>query len=121
MRHLAALGAILVLAVGAFAVGASARGPLEPSAGTPDILIGTVRSVDTQAGILEVLTGVGLAVRVERVRVYPTIWILVDGVVSRLGELRPGQIVRIEYRDTVEGKVAGTVETVPLEREGGTP
>ena len=86
-----------------------------------DTLIATVHSVDAEAGVLEVVTGVGLALRIERVRVYRQVPIVVQGTEVWLDALAPGQIVRIVYRETAEGKVAESVQVARRPANGGAP
>lgn len=113
----------LWLAMGAswMAADAHGRSSLTAPAAAPDTLIATVHSVDADAGVLEVVTGVGLALWIESVRVYPQVPIVVRGTEVRLETLSPGQIVRIVYRDTVEGKVAASVEAAARPSNGGAP
>ncbi len=104
----------LVLALAGVALCADARSALsiELSTPAPDELVGTVRAVDPDAGWVEVLTGVGHAIRLDRIRVYPSILVDIDGVMSWLDALEPGRIVRVVYRVTAEGKVAESVATL---------
>lgn len=95
---------------------------LEPAAAHPslavaDTLVGTVRGVYPESGVVDVITGTGHAIRVERIRVYETVLVDVDGVLSWLRELERGRIVRVVYRETVEGKVAESIATLRARRE----
>jgi hypothetical protein len=63
----------------------------------PDSVIGTVRNVDTATRTLEVMTGVGHAVRVMRIEVAPDCDIRMPGAEPGLESLRRGACVRIEY------------------------
>ena len=94
--------------------------PAPPEAPTPaDSLTATVRVVDTRARALEVITGVGLALRLERFKVDPASEITHEGKKAALRDLKRGQVVRIQYRTTPEGKVAQAIETVEIPDEGG--
>ena len=115
MRTLAPVLAIFLAAAApdaAFAV------PATPAA-MQDTLLGTVRAVDYDTQTVEVLTGVGLALRVERVLVQPDVPVSIEGREVPLADLRRGQIVRVVYRETVEGKVAASLEVVARPDAGG--
>ncbi|HSD27355.1 MAG TPA: hypothetical protein VLL75_08620 [Vicinamibacteria bacterium] len=92
----------------------------------PGTLTATLRSVDADARQVDVLTGVGHALRVVTVRVEPECVIRVDGAPAPLGALTPGRIVRIAYRQATAGDVSGaaaarvarTIETLPKPAPG---
>jgi len=66
---------------------------------------GTVRAVNARAGTLELITGVGMSLRVVRVKTAPT---------TRLAHLKPGDVVRAECRRTAAGLVADRVEKLEV-------
>jgi len=117
------IGGLAVLAWLAPGLGGAAQA--QP-AGAPDTLTATLRSVDADARQVEVLTGVGHALRVVTIRVEPECVIRVDGAPAPLGALEPGRIVRIAYRQAAAGdasgpaaaRVAGTIETLPKPASG---
>lgn len=84
-----------------------------------DTLVGTVRAVDYDTNTVEVLTGVGFAIRVEHVRVQPDVPVSIEGREVPLADLRRGQIVRVVYRETADGKVAASLEVVARPDAGG--
>lgn len=110
----------LLVVFGSLAEGTAAL-PAGPVPAVPDTLVGTVRAVDYETETVEVLTGVGMAVWVERVRVYPGVPVTIQGRPRPLTDLRRGQIVRVVYRVTVEGKVAASLEVLPRRDAGGAP
>ncbi len=66
---------------------------------------GTVRAVNARAGTLELITGVGMSLRVVRVKTART---------TRLADLKPGDVVRAECRRTAAGLVADRVEKLEV-------
>ena len=84
-----------------------------------DTLVGTVRVVNYDTNTVEVLTGVGFAIRVEHVRVEPDVPVSVEGREAPLADLRSGQIVRIVYTQTPDGKVAASLEVIARPDAGG--
>jgi len=81
-------------------------------------LTGTVRAVDTEAAAVEMITGVGLALRWMSVQVDPASKIEVAGAPAELGDLAPGDIVRVRYRKVDKRNVAESIERVPIEEAG---
>ena len=67
---------------------------------------GTVRAVNARAGTLELITGVGMSLRVVRVKTAPTTRLVAD--------LKPGDVVRAECRRTPAGLVADRVEKLEV-------
>ena len=78
---------------------------------------GTVRAVSTRTGTLELITGVGMSLRVVRMTMAPTTRLIAAGATPRLADLKPGDVVRAEGRRTAAGLVADRVETLAV----GTP
>ncbi len=86
--------------------------PAAPATGqAADTLVGTVRSVEEGAG-LEIITGFHLALKVVYLRVGPGTQVEVEGQPAELGDLEPGQVVRVRYEETAEGKLAELIESV---------
>jgi hypothetical protein len=104
------------------AEGPTLAAPLFPNvvAQPADTVVGTVRSVREGAGV-EVVTGFHLALKVVYVRVDPETRIEVEGQPARLGDLQPGQVVRVRYDETDAGKMAQMIESVRPAGEGGRP
>ena len=109
----------LLLLVGAVAGSSAAAAPF-PNA-VQDTLVGTVRFVDYDTHTVEVVTGVGMAVRIERVLVSPAVPVTIEGQSRPLADLRRGQVVLVTYRATADGKVATSLEVVPVRSPGGAP
>lgn len=66
-----------------------------------DSVRGSVRTVDVRARTVEVVTGVGYALRVVRLEVPPDVPITASGVATlTLGDLRPGDIVAASFGGT---------------------
>jgi hypothetical protein len=99
----------------------TALSPL-PSSQSPSTaassITATVAAVDTKARTLVVITGVGHALEVGRMQVPPPCKITVAGAPSQLGDLKRGNIVRIQYRKTADRNAAETIETIQLTPTG---
>ena len=108
--------AALALAIAGAARGSDASQPPDTAATS---LTATIRGVDAGARKVEVLTGVGHALRLVAMEVEPSCDIKVDGASVPLQDLKPGQIVRIRYRHADGGKAAQLIETLPKGAEGG--
>ncbi|PYO95275.1 MAG: hypothetical protein DMD60_13590 [Gemmatimonadetes bacterium] len=78
---------------------------------------GTIRAVNVRAGTLELITGVGMSLRVVRMTMAPTTRLASGGAALRLTDLKPGDVVRAEGRRTTTGLVADRVEKIAA----GTP
>jgi hypothetical protein len=87
---------------------ATAAAPL-PSA----TITATVQSIDAQARTLEVVTGVGYALRVVKIswKEAPTVKAAAAG--AGMAQLKPGDLVRVEYTKSPEGNVVRTIELLP--------
>lgn len=89
-----------------------------------DTVVGAVRAVDTRARTLEVTTGVGLALRVVRMRVPAETPITERGGALAFPALKPGDVVRVAFGARPEGFVAYTIERLgdmAHGRQGGAP
>ena len=74
----------------------------------------TVRAVNARAGTLELITGVGMSLRVVRMNTAPTTRLVAAGAAPRLADLKPGDVVRTECRRTAAGLVADRVEKLEV-------
>ncbi len=101
-----AAGGILLLALSAGLMAARSS-PAQPST-----LQATIQSLQVKTGDLDLITGVGLALRIVHLRVAPDARVESAGATTKLADLRPGDIVRVEYRVTAEGNVAEKIEKV---------
>jgi hypothetical protein len=85
-----------------------------PSAPLPSAtLTATVQSIDAQARTLAVVTGVGYALRVVKLswKVTPTVKAAAAG--AGMTQVKPGDLVRVEYAKSPEGNVVRTIELLP--------
>ena len=118
--------AVLALAFGARSSPPASAPPATPAASAePAYLNCTVRAVDTKARTLEVITGVGYALRQYRMDVAPACEITVGGSGADLKSLKPGTIVRVRYQPVAAGPkaaarlMATAIETVQFTDGGG--
>ena len=84
-------------------------------------LTATVRAFDPRAGTLDLVTGVGMALRVRRVHLPAQMKVKVDGAESPASVLTPGCIVRAECRHAAGATVAYKVELVQAAPRGRRP
>ena len=81
-----------------------------------DSVRGAIRAVDVRARTLEVTTGVGYALRVVRLQVPASVPITDrkagPGEPIKLGELKPGDLIRVSFGGRATGFVAYTIERV---------
>jgi len=79
-----------------------------------DSIHGAVRVVDVKARTLEVTAGVGMALRVVRLQVPAGMPVATrgGGATLTLGDLRPGDVVRVSFGVRPVGYVAYTIERV---------
>ena len=75
---------------------------------------GTVRAVNARAGTLELITGVGMSLRVVRLTTAPTTRIVAAGTAPRLADLKPGDVVRAECRRSGASLVADRIEKLQV-------
>jgi hypothetical protein len=108
----------LALGFTTFLLGSSSAAPPSPAA-TPAApspsatLTATVQSIDTQARTLQVVTGVGYALRVVKLswKEAPTMKAAATG--TGMAQIKPGDLVRVEYAKAPDGDVVKTVEILP--------
>lgn len=75
-------------------------------------LTATITAVDVESRSLDVITGVGHALRFVRIHLDPACRIMVAGAAGQLRDLERGDVVRIEYLKTTQRNMASTIETV---------
>jgi hypothetical protein len=71
---------------------------------------GTVHAVNARAGSLDLITGVGMALRLVHLRTSPTTLLAGSGAALHLADLKPGDLVRADCRRTDAGPVASRIE-----------
>jgi len=111
---LPALAVLVIVLAGATPAPSSPQAPQ-----AKDDLTASIRSVDVAARRLEVLTGVGYALRVRAIEVAPACEIKVEGASASLAQLKSGQVVHIRYHKTDGTDVALAIETVSMPAAGG--
>lgn len=107
--------ALLALAALVVWVGSSlAQGPAGTRASSAEVerLAGTVKAVDPRAGTIDLVTGVGLSLRVRHIHLPAALKVKGAASESTAVALAPGAIVRLECRRTPGGMVASTAELV---------
>jgi hypothetical protein len=97
-----------VCIIAAFPLVATAQQPAAPAHNVQ----GAVRVVDVRGRALEVTTGVGMALRVVRIQVPAEVRVTARGAALSLGQLAPGDIVRVSYGGRSGGFLAYTIERV---------
>lgn len=110
---------LLILSLAMFLPGgATSAAPPSPAAtpaaaGPSVTLTATVQSIDAQARTLQVVTGVGYALRVVKIswKEAPTVKAAAAG--TGMAQLKPGDLVRVEYTKAPEGNVVKTIELLP--------
>jgi len=124
-------GLLLTLALLALGFGALSSPPAsappepQPVGGAPAYLNCTVRAVDMKTRSLEVITGVGYALRLYRMTVAPACDISVGGSAADLNSIKPGTIVRVRYQPVPTAPrapvrlMATAIETVRFSETGG--
>jgi hypothetical protein len=106
--------AILLLPVVTHArAGRPTQGAAQPAASYT--YQGTVRAFKAKTGSLDLITGVGMALRIVHVTVAPAAH-AAGGAAARLAglEFKPGDIVRVECHRTDTGLVADRIERVEV-------
>ena len=119
-RALLALATLVALAGSGPARGAPAASAAAPPAGKParagavyaemEHIAGTVKTVDLRGGTLDLVTGVGLSLRMRRVHLPAQLKVKGAAPESAAMALTPGCIVRVGCHRTRTGMVASTVE-----------
>lgn len=112
---------LLSLALLVGPIGVAAQQPTAPH----DSVRGAIRAVDVRTRILEVTTGVGLAIRIVRLQVPAGVPITdrEGGQLASigLGELKSGDVVRAQFGGRSTGLVAYTIERVGRMETGVDP
>ncbi|HMH83248.1 MAG TPA: hypothetical protein VK531_10285 [Gemmatimonadales bacterium] len=75
---------------------------------------GTVRAINARTGTLELVTGVGMSLRLVRMTTAATTRLVATGAALRVGDLKPGDVVRAECRRTAAGLVADRIEKLEV-------
>jgi len=86
-----------------------------PQQPAPYTYHGTIQAVQAKAGSLDLITGVGMALRLVHMRTTSGTRIASGTASLALGDLKPGTVIRAECHPTDQGLVADRIEKV------GTP
>jgi len=108
-----ACGVCGLLGLGAGSTAATPSPTPRSAAATPagvQTVTATVRSVDESARTVDLLTGVGHALRIVRVSVAEDCQIRVKAAVGGLRDVKPGHICRVQFRRTGTLNVAERIE-----------
>ena len=92
-----------------------------PAPAAVERLTATVKAVDIRGGTLDLITGVGLALRTKRVQLPTPLKVKGAAPESAAVVLAPGCIVRVECNSTPAGTVASTVELLRAAPRGMNP
>ena len=92
--------------------GSVGRAAAQQAAPPHDSLQGTVQRVDVPARALEITSGVGMALRVVRLRIAPETRLTTGGAALPLAQIQPGDIVRASFGSRAGGFVAYTIVRV---------
>ena len=111
-----ALAAVLLSPVLTSAA-ADRRTPAATQAAATYAYQGTVHAVDPKTSSLDLITGVGMALRLVHMRALPTTPVTAGGAPIPLAALKPGDVVRADCHRTEAGLVADKIEK--LAGEGG--
>jgi methenyltetrahydromethanopterin cyclohydrolase len=90
-----------------------AQPPSPPSGSAAPALTATVRSVDAQARTLEVVTGVGHALRVVKFAFDERTEVKSAAGTASLAQLKPGDLIRVGYTKDAGVNTAKTIEVLP--------
>lgn len=107
----AALSAILLVPL-VISAPATRRGqappPTQPAASYT--YRGTVHAVNAPTGSLDLLTGVGMSLRLVHMTAGPAVRTTAPTVGLRMADVKPGDVVRIQCRRTSAGLVVDRIE-----------
>jgi len=118
IRVTALVAALLVVTSRALpAPAAPARPSAQPA---PYVYNGTVHTVRAAAATLDLITGVGPALRMVHMTVPSSATIESDGRRVTLADLKPGDVIHAECRLTDQGMVAEKIRKPPVEVVQGT-
>jgi hypothetical protein len=93
--------------------------PRQPEAAAVTTLTATVRAVDAGTRTLRVLTGVGPALRVVTLACDESVTVRSGAGEVSLYQLKPGDLVRVEYSKGPTASTARTIEVLEWPRDGG--
>ena len=83
-----------------------------PQQAAPYTYQGTIQAVQPKPGSLDLITGVGMALRLVHMRTTSGTRIASGPASLALGDLKPGTVIRAECHPTDQGLVADRIEKV---------
>jgi len=89
-----------------------------PTAVQPYVYTGTVRAVQPTAGSLDLITGMGHALRLVHISTLPATRTMSGAVAIQFADLVPGDQLRADCRMTASGLVADRIERLPAPGRG---
>jgi len=113
---------VLTLSIAVFLSGGAASAaqtsvPPTPAAPVPSAtLTATVRAVNARDRTLEVVTGVGHALRVVRLSWKEAPTVKAAAASAGMAQVKPGDLVRVEYAKAPAGNVVRSIELLPRPR-----
>ena len=111
---------ILLVCTPLLLLGLLAQQPAAPSgAAQPYVYTGSVHALQPETGSLDLITGVGYALRMVHISTLPGTQTLSGGTAIRFADLMPGDKLRADCRMTRSGLVADRIEKLPV--TGGAP
>ena len=107
-------GILLIAVAGVLGCVLSFTGALAQPASrtTPVVVTGTICRIDTGTGTLELLMGVGHAIRLERIRFQASVPVKSRGKSAALSSLAPGAVCRVECSLVDAHETATAVEVI---------
>ena len=75
---------------------------------------GTVHTLDTTTGTLELITGVGMSLRLVSIQTTTATHVASGRTTLALRALKPGDVIRAECHATPKGPVADLIERIAL-------
>lgn len=82
---------------------------------------GTVQALKTQPAAVDLVTGVGFALRILRVRTVPATTVDSAGTTIPMSHVQVGDVVRIDCSATATGLVADHIAKLDVRGSRGTP
>jgi len=106
-------------ACGGYAAPAPAPAVPRSQQGASYIYDGTVHTVRAEAGSLDLITGVGPALRMIHMTVPSSATLEASGKRVALTDLKPGDVIHAQCRLTAQGMVAEAIRVLPVAQTQG--
>ncbi|HEV2749218.1 MAG TPA: hypothetical protein VGV12_01700 [Gemmatimonadales bacterium] len=102
------LTAILLIPLATSAPTVRSQSPAQPAAACT--YRGTVHAVNAQTGSLDLITGVGMALRLVHMTAGSAVRTSAPSAGLRMSDVKPGDVVRVDCRRTSAGLVVDRIE-----------